>query len=90
MKRALKMHLISGNDLKTFLLHRTAFLCVSRFLRLASFGTVNALMIVISVTFQPLFSVIPEILYTFAAAKKKENGSFHYHIYRYILSIIYS
>lgn len=62
MKRALKMHLISGNDLKTFLLHRTAFLCVSRFLRLASFGTVNALMIVISVTFQPLFSVIPEIL----------------------------
>lgn len=61
MKRALKMHLISGNDLKTFLLHRTAFLCVSRFLRLASFGTVNALMIVISVTFQPLFSVIPEI-----------------------------
>ena len=62
MKRALKMHLISGNDLKTFLLHRTAFLCVSRFLRLASFGTVNALMKVISVTFQPLFSVIPEIL----------------------------
>ena len=61
MKRALKMHLISGNDLKTFLLHRTAFLCVSRFLRLASFGTVNALMIVISVTFKPLFSVIPEI-----------------------------
>ena len=66
MKRALKMHLISGNDLKTFLLHRTAFLCVSRFLRLASFGTVNALMKVISVTFQPLFSVIPEILSNFA------------------------
>ena len=66
MKRALKMHLISGNDLKTFLLHRTAFLCVSRFLRLASFGTVNALMIVISVTFQPLFSVIPEIYRNFA------------------------
>jgi len=65
MKRALKMHLISGNDLKTFLLHRTAFLCVSRFLRLASFGTVNALMIVISVTFQPLFSVIPEIFRNF-------------------------
>lgn len=52
----------SGNDLKTVLLHRTAFLCVSRFLRLASFGTVNALMIAISVTFQPLFSVIPKIL----------------------------
>lgn len=51
----------SGNDLKTVLLHRTAFLCVSRFLRLASFGTVNALMIAISVTFQPLFSVIPKI-----------------------------
>lgn len=50
-----------GNDLKTFLLHRTAFLCVSRFLRLASFDTVNALMIAISVTFQPLFSVIPKI-----------------------------
>ena len=65
MKRALKMHLISGNDLKTFLLHRTAFLCVSRFLRLASFGTVNDLMIVISVTFQPLFSVIPEIFTNF-------------------------
>lgn len=65
MKRALKMHLISGNDLKTFLLHRTAFLCVSRFLRLASFGTVNALMIVISVTFQPLFSVIPKIYCNF-------------------------
>ena len=55
------MHPVSGNDLKTFLLHRTAFLCISRFLRLDSFGTVNALMIVISVTFQPLFSVIPEI-----------------------------
>ena len=61
MQRALKMHLASGNDLKTFLLHRTAFLCVSRFLWLASFGTVNALMIAISVIFQPLFSVIPKI-----------------------------
>ena len=55
------MHPTSGNDLKTFLLHRTAFLCVSRFLQLASIGTVNALMIAISVTFQPLFSVIPKI-----------------------------
>ena len=55
----------SGNDLKTVLLHRTAFLCVSRFLRLASFGTVNALMIAISVTFQPLFSVIPKIFSKF-------------------------
>lgn len=55
------MRSASGNDLKTFLLHRTAFLCVSRFLRLASFGTVNALMIAISVTFQPLLSVIPKI-----------------------------
>ena len=64
-EESVKMHLISGNDLKTVLLHRTAFLCVSRFLRLASFGTVNALMIVISVTFQPLFSVIPEILRLF-------------------------
>ena len=70
MKRALKMHLISGNDLKTFLLHRTAFLCVSRFLRLASFGTVNALMIVISVTFQPLFSVIPEIYGNFVVSNR--------------------
>lgn len=60
-----------GNDLKTFLLHRTAFLCVSRFLRLASFGTVNALMIAISVTFQPLFSVIPKILGIFAGYLKK-------------------
>ena len=55
------MHPVSGNDLKTVLLHRTAFLCVSRFFRLASFGTVNALMIAISVIFQPLFSVIPKI-----------------------------
>ena len=55
------MHPASGNDLKTVLLHRTAFLCVSRFLQLASIGTVNALMIAISVTFQPLFSVIPKI-----------------------------
>ena len=60
------MHPVSGNDLKTVLLHRTAFLCVSRFLRLASFGTVNALMITISVTFQPLSSVIPKILRKFA------------------------
>ena len=65
MQRALKIHLVSGNDLKTFLLHRTAFLCISRFLRLDSFGTVNALMIVISVTFQPLFSVIPKIFANF-------------------------
>lgn len=65
MQRALKMHLASGNDLKTFLLHRTAFLCVSRFLWLASFGTVNALMIAISVIFQPLFSVIPKIYYIY-------------------------
>lgn len=76
MKRALKMHLISGNDLKTFLLHRTAFLCVSRFLRLASFGTVNALMIVISVTFQPLFSVIPKIFSNFVAKKMGMNDSY--------------
>lgn len=61
MQGTLKMRPASGNDLKTVLLHRTAFLCVSRFLRLASFGTVNALMIAISVTFQPLFSVIPKI-----------------------------
>ena len=60
-----------GNDLKTFLLHRTAFLCVSRFLRLASFDTVNALMIAISVTFQPLFSVIPKILCNFAYKSHK-------------------
>jgi len=66
MQGALKMHPVSGNDLKTVLLHRTAFLCVSRFLRLASFGTVNALMITISVTFQPLFSVIPKIYSNFA------------------------
>lgn len=61
-----------GNDLKTFLLHRTAFLCVSRFLRLASFDTVNALIIAISVTFQPLFSVIPKILCKFVRRKLKE------------------
>ena len=60
-----------GNDLKTFLLHRTAFLCVSRFLRLASFDTVNALMIAISVTFQPLFSVIPKICRIFVIEKLK-------------------
>ena len=60
-----------GNDLKTFLLHRTAFLCVSRFLRLASFDTVNALMIAISVTFQPLFSVIPKILCKFVTVNNK-------------------
>lgn len=60
----------SGNDLKTVLLHRTAFLCVSRFLRLASFGTVNALMIAISVTFQPLFSVIPKICSKFGRLKR--------------------
>ena len=65
MQGALKMRPASGNDLKTVLLHRTAFLCVSRFLRLASFGTVNALMIAISVTFQPLFSVIPKICRNF-------------------------
>jgi len=63
------MRSASGNDLKTFLLHRTAFLCVSRFLRLASFGTVNALMIAISVTFQPLLSVIPKIFHNFAACE---------------------
>lgn len=66
MQGTLKMRPASGNDLKTVLLHRTAFLCVSRFLRLASFGTVNALMIAISVTFQPLFSVIPKICSNFA------------------------
>lgn len=64
------MHPASGNDLKTFLFHRTAFLCVSRFLRLASFGTVNALMTVISVTFQPLSSVIPKIYSKFGRLKR--------------------
>lgn len=54
------MHPVPGNDLKTVLLHRTAFLCVSRFLRLASFGIINALMIAVSVTFLPLLSVIPK------------------------------
>ena len=71
------MHPVSGNDLKTFLLHRTAFLCVSRFLRLASFGTVNALMIAISVTFQPLFSVIPKIYCNFAIAHKVYRRKFY-------------
>lgn len=67
------MHPVSGNDLKTVLLHRTAFLCVSRFLRLASFGTVNALMITISVTFQPLSSVIPKILYNLAECYEEDR-----------------
>lgn len=67
------MHPVSGNDLKTVLLHRTAFLCVSRFLRLASFGTVNALMITISVTFQPLSSVIPKILCFLSSYVNKLN-----------------
>lgn len=71
MQGALKMRPASGNDLKTVLLHRTAFLCVSRFLRLASFGTVNALMIAISVTFQPLFSVIPKIFRKFVSIGSK-------------------
>ena len=61
------MHPASGNDLKTVLLHRTAFLCVSRFLRLASPDTINALQIGISVTFQPLLSVIPKILKRFVS-----------------------
>lgn len=68
------MRSASGNDLKTFLLHRTAFLCVSRFLRLASFGTVNALMIAISVTFQPLLSVIPKIFHIFALGEVSGHG----------------
>jgi hypothetical protein len=41
--QVLKMRFVSGNALKTFLLHKTAFLCVSQFLRLASFDTVKAL-----------------------------------------------
>lgn len=69
------MHPASGNDLKTVLLHRTAFLCVSRFLRLASFGTVNALMIVISVTFQPLSSVIPKIFSNFVLMNKRNTNT---------------
>lgn len=71
MLEALKMHLTSGNDLGTVLLHRTAFFCISRFLRLTSFDTVSALLIVASDIFQPLFSVITKILCKFAVRNRE-------------------
>ena len=82
------MHPATGNDLKTFLLHRTAFLCVSRFLRLASFGTVNALMITISVTFQPLSSVIPKIFCNFVLGSHSDYQFFR-HLYFIELTLNY-
>lgn len=63
------MRLTSGNDLKTFLIQYSASLCVSRFLRLASVGTINALLITISGTFSSLFSVIPKIFRKFVERK---------------------
>lgn len=61
-----KNHFSVGNDLKTVLLHKSAFLCVTRFLPLSSFGFVNTFVLSHLAPFLPFYSFIPEILFIFA------------------------
>ena len=56
-----KNHISAGNDLETVLLHKSAFLCVTPFFRLAPFGFINAFILSHSVHFLPFFATIPEI-----------------------------
>jgi len=63
---SVKNHFPAGNDLKTVLLHNSAFLCVSRFLPMSPFGFVNAFPLSHSVPFLPFYSFIPEIFCMFA------------------------
>jgi len=60
-----KYYILTGNDLKTFLLQYSAFPCVSQLLPLASSVTANALFISHSVPFLPFYSFIPEIFRMF-------------------------
>ena len=61
----LKNHHPAGNDLETVLLHKSAFLRVTPFFRLSSFGYANALLTGITKTFAPFYSSFPEILCKF-------------------------
>jgi len=64
---SVKNHFPTGNDLKTVLLHNSAFLCVTRFLPLSPFGFANAFPLSHSVSFLPFYSVIPETLSNFVS-----------------------
>jgi len=55
-----KNHFPAGNDLKTVLLHNSAFLCVTRFLPLSPFGLANAF---------PLSHSMPFLTFLFGYSK---------------------
>lgn len=66
-----KFSILTGNDLKTFLLQYSAFHCVFPFLPLASPVLAIALFISHSMPFLPFYSFIPEILINYT-----DNTSF--------------
>lgn len=47
--------------METVLLHKSAFLCVTPFFYLSSFGSANALLTGVTKTFVPFYSFFPEI-----------------------------
>lgn len=53
--------------METVLLHKSAFLCVTPFFYLSSFGSANALLTGVTKTFVPFYSFFPEILGNFVA-----------------------
>ena len=63
-----KFSILTGNDLKTFLLQYSAFHCVFPFLPLASPVLAIALFISHSMPFLPFYSFIPEISFLFVFA----------------------
>lgn len=56
--------------METVLLHKSAFLCVTPFFYLSSFGSANALLTGVTKTFVPFYSFFPEIYSKFGRLKR--------------------
>ena len=54
--------------METVLLHKSAFLCVTPFFYLSSFGSANALLTGVTKTFVPFYSFFPEIFRNFVSS----------------------
>lgn len=59
--------------METVLLHKSAFLCVTPFFYLSSFGSANALLTGVTKTFVPFYSFFPEIFRKFAPMESTEK-----------------
>lgn len=58
--------------METVLLHKSAFLCVTPFFRLSSFGSANALLTGVTKTFASFYTSFPDILRNFGVIQEKD------------------